>query len=285
MIVRDLMSTDLHFVEPDTNLYSANEFMWWHNIRHFPVIDKNKKFVGLLTKRDVLRNTLSSLQNVEEYTRKELDRRLLVSDVMRSHIVTVSPDRETVFAATLMRHERIGCLPVMEKDHLIGILTEADFLKLAWERKIVWGKADVIRGEKPMEPLVRDYMTPNPFTLRYDDWFPSAEVMMNWRKIKHIPVLNERREVIGILTHRDLLQALLTQQLPQREHVKKNFYDRFTVQDVMTKPVITTTKLTTLRDAAEEMIEKKISCLLVMENKKLEGIITEADYLKLAVKL
>ena len=62
-----------------------------------------------------------------------------VADIMRRDVVTVTPDTSTLDAVTLMKRYRIGCLPVVEDGHLVAILTEEDFLKIAaylLERKL-----------------------------------------------------------------------------------------------------------------------------------------------------
>ena len=118
--VGQFMSTDLFTVSPDDLIDLAASVMDWRHIRHVPVEDQEGRLVGLVTHRGLLRLMSSG----------DRDRGLTtVRDVMVANPVTVSPSTSSLEAIEIMRSNRVGCLPVVESDQLVGIVTSYDFLE------------------------------------------------------------------------------------------------------------------------------------------------------------
>jgi acetoin utilization protein AcuB len=127
MRVRDYMTTQVITVAPLDPAAHALDLIEAHRIDQLPVVVEGK-LVGLLTKKD-LRDALQSASEVAGRMRSSLDLgRLTVEMVMTPHVLTVRPDDPIVYAARLMRRERIGCLPVVEGSRLVGIVTRSDLL-------------------------------------------------------------------------------------------------------------------------------------------------------------
>ncbi len=133
MKVRDLMTTELFTLRAGHMLGLAEDIMAWQNIRHIPVVDDQNRLVGLLTHRDLLKASLSSFADVPRKEQHELLNHIRVKDIMTKNVASIDPDSDLRTAAALMIDKKIGCLPVVEEEVLVGILTEADFLTLAWE--------------------------------------------------------------------------------------------------------------------------------------------------------
>ncbi len=130
MRVRDLMSTDLVTLNVQSDLELAEGLMAVMRVRHLPVVSGNK-LVGLVTHRDLLRASLSTLtaHTAEEET--ALKTSVSVERIMRSNVATTTPDADVRDAIRRMRKRRWGCLPVVDdQQELVGIVTEADFLEL-----------------------------------------------------------------------------------------------------------------------------------------------------------
>ncbi|MEM9195067.1 MAG: CBS domain-containing protein [Myxococcota bacterium] len=87
--------------------------------------------VGVVTHRDLLRATESSLSNVLPQEQAAMDRWSRVSWIMERNVITVTPDTPLLEAAETLRKHNIGCLPVLGYDGVVGILTEADFVERA----------------------------------------------------------------------------------------------------------------------------------------------------------
>jgi CBS domain-containing protein len=131
-LVRDIMTRDVITVDEDESLFFLDDIMKKIRFRHVPVVE-NKMLVGLITERDVLAASVSTLRPEREAEQKELGDRVRVREVMRREVITIPPEAPLVDAVKLMLKHRLGCLPVVDEDqHLLGIVTDADFVKLAF---------------------------------------------------------------------------------------------------------------------------------------------------------
>jgi CBS domain-containing membrane protein len=133
MKVKDLMTIELFTLRPDHKLDLLDDVMSWQRIRHVPVVDPDNQLIGLVTHRDLLRVSVSSLAGVTRKDQRELYQHIQVGEIMQKDVITVGPEEDLRTAAAKMIDEKVGCLPVVYGGRLIGILTEADFLALAWE--------------------------------------------------------------------------------------------------------------------------------------------------------
>jgi CBS domain-containing protein len=119
--VGQFMSTDLFTVNPDDLIDLAASVMDWRHIRHVPVEDQEGRLIGLVTHRGLLRMMIGrGTGNREPVT---------VREIMVKEPVTVSPSTSALEAIEIMRSNRVGCLPVVESDQLVGIVTSYDFLE------------------------------------------------------------------------------------------------------------------------------------------------------------
>lgn len=127
--VKHLMTTDLFTLQEDDNLKTLDEVMGWRKIRHIPVVNYKKELVGLVTQRDFLNAAISQLAAVDEEEKTALYRSVQIKEVMRTNVSTVSPETSLKLAAKAMMDKKIGCLFVINESDLVGIITEADFVK------------------------------------------------------------------------------------------------------------------------------------------------------------
>ena len=124
--VSQLMATDLFTVRPNDLVDLAASVMDWKHIRHVPVEDDDGRLVGLVSHRDLLR--LLSHGLLDKQTQP-----MTVAEIMRRDPITVTPNTSTLEALSIMRRQKVGCLPVIENDKLVGIVTAYDFLALSAE--------------------------------------------------------------------------------------------------------------------------------------------------------
>jgi CBS domain-containing protein len=106
----------------------ANDVMTLGRIRHLPILD-NGKVVGVLSQRNLFHSALVTALGIRPKERKELLKAIRVNEVMSAPVITVSPDARLKEAARMMMEKKIGCLPVVENDTLVGLLTESDILR------------------------------------------------------------------------------------------------------------------------------------------------------------
>ncbi|SMO60293.1 CBS and ACT domain-containing protein [Melghirimyces algeriensis] len=123
MLVEEIMHSKIYSVTPCTSIQEALKQMKKHHVRHLPVIDGDQ-LVGLVTDRDLRSASPSTLAPKEL---QELLKRP-VSEIMVAPAITVHPLDFLEDAARLLYENRIGCLPVLKGDRLVGILTETDIL-------------------------------------------------------------------------------------------------------------------------------------------------------------
>ena len=123
-----VMSTELKTLPPSASLADARELMQEHRIHHLPIVEADNRIVGLLTLTDVLRASDSSLRDDGDRIRA---RDIGVADVMVTDVATVSREASLRQAALFLEKYRIGCLPVVDGDALVGIITDSDFVAVA----------------------------------------------------------------------------------------------------------------------------------------------------------
>jgi CBS domain-containing protein len=117
------MTTDVFTVSPEDIVDLAASVMEWKHIRHVPVEDSEGKLVGIVSHRDLLRLLARGRMAANEP--------IIVRDIMKSNPITATPDTSTPDAVRLMRSHNIGCLPVVEGDRLVGLVTAHDFLAIS----------------------------------------------------------------------------------------------------------------------------------------------------------
>jgi acetoin utilization protein AcuB len=127
--------------------------------------------------------------------------------------------------------------------------------------------------------LVKDRMTPNPITITPDTTFPDAFRIIREKGIRYLPVVNKRGKLIGIVTQTDLLHASPSSATTLSVFEVNYLLARLTVEEVMRTP-ITVPEDAPIESAAKVMVENGISCLPVMRDGDLVGIITETDIFK-----
>ena len=131
MHVQDLMSNDVLSIREDESLAKARAMMNVARIRHVPVVDRAGDFVGLITHRDILAVTVSRLADITPEVQADLDEGVRARDIMNNDVLTVEPDTKLLDAAKILLRHKYGCLPVLDGRRLVGMITEADFLRLA----------------------------------------------------------------------------------------------------------------------------------------------------------
>jgi len=142
--VGQFMTTDVFTVKPCDLIDLAASVMDWRHIRHVPVEDQEGRLVGLVTHRGLLRLLSHGQRSIVPVNP------VTVREVMIENPVTVSPSTSSLEAIEIMRNNRVGCLPVVESDQLVGIVTSYDFLEAAakvFQRHLAAPAEDQARGQ------------------------------------------------------------------------------------------------------------------------------------------
>ena len=120
--VSEFMVTDIFTVQKDDIVELVAELMEWKKIKYTPVEDQKGKLIGLVSSRMILTHLVRNKRSRKTKT---------VESIMVTNPITVTEDTNIIDAMELMREHRIGCLPVVTKGELAGIITEMDFLKIS----------------------------------------------------------------------------------------------------------------------------------------------------------
>jgi CBS domain-containing protein len=131
-VVREIMMGSPVTLSPDDTLDLASNLIALGRIRHIPIVE-NDKLVGLVSDRDVCSTTGGEVFGLRPKSKSALLKSVLVKDVMKRRLVTVNADTAIKDAARLMAAKKIGCLPVVERRRLIGLLTTTDVLRYVEE--------------------------------------------------------------------------------------------------------------------------------------------------------
>lgn len=130
-LVSDLMTTDVTTVGRNQNLKSADDIMRLGRIRHLPVVDEEGALAGIVTQRDLFYSGLLRALGYGSFARDKALDGLLVKEAMHTEVLTATPQTPLSQAAEQMLASKVGCLVVVSDRKIVGILTEADFVKLA----------------------------------------------------------------------------------------------------------------------------------------------------------
>jgi CBS domain-containing protein len=123
-----IMTADVITVPHTADLGTARSLMREHRIRHLPVVNSAGACVGLLSSTDVLAATDSWLRNSGERLHAH---DIPVSEIMVTEVATVDPHASIRQAALFLEKHRIGCLPIVSENRLVGIITDTDFVGVA----------------------------------------------------------------------------------------------------------------------------------------------------------
>jgi acetoin utilization protein AcuB len=134
ILVKEVMSSPVCSVAPNTRLPVIKHLLHEHSIRHLPVVDRGE-LIGMISLGDV-RNAFPSdaaLLSIHDIS-NQLDK-ITAADILRLGVVTVAADAPLADAVALLLQHRIGCLPVLEARRMIGIVTASDILRASFPRE------------------------------------------------------------------------------------------------------------------------------------------------------
>ncbi len=160
MLVRDVMTHDVITISSNLPILEAKHLLESHRFERLPVVDKGK-LVGLVTKDDLLKASPSPASSLSRGEFLYVLSKQTVREIMKKNIVTVTPDTPVTQALLIAQEKRVGCLPVVEGEKIVGILTPNDFfykvvnplfgIGETGKRIIVYGVEDVEQIKKVLD--------------------------------------------------------------------------------------------------------------------------------------
>jgi len=133
MLVEDRMSKPPITVRDNVGVEEALRLMHSEGVRRLPVIDKQGNMVGIVSELDLLKASPSPATSLSVYEIPYLLAKIKMKDVMTEDVVTVNEDTPLEEAAHIMADNKIGGMPVVRDDKLVGIITETDLFKVFLE--------------------------------------------------------------------------------------------------------------------------------------------------------
>ena len=245
MEVRDVMSERVVTIFPDETASTAARMMAENKISCMVVVDEGT-VSGILTEGNFLRREAEIKRDFDEIT---------VAEVMTCPVETVPPDYSILKASKMVAEKCIKRLPVIEDGRLIGIITQTDLIRALTPYGMQWEIANIMNRDVTgiqSETSVAEV----------------AEIMAS-HNISCIVVF-ESKKVAGVFTERDLVKKVIAQ---RRDPAC------IAVGQVMSGPPVTVSPDCSVFNASRMMEKMKIRRLVVMEDERLCGIVTQTDIL------
>ena len=128
LTVADLMSHEAATLWRNDELSIADNLMALGRIRHIPILDEDGRLAGIVSQRDLFRSALVKALGYGSVAQDRALKNIRIKEVMTNDVFTTTPHTPLNEAAALMLQHKVGCLPVLDGDKLVGILTESDFV-------------------------------------------------------------------------------------------------------------------------------------------------------------
>lgn len=281
-----IMDNDPPVVTRDIRLSRALKLFQERHIRHLPVCEGDR-LVGLLSDRELRRYSLSMLfQDRPHVNEVFLDHVLSVTDVCRDDYVSLSPTATLFDALEAMETTKHYCVPVVDRGYrLLGVVSVRQ--ALAYLADVSRSKDQFGRPQKTTiarkRIAVSDVMTREPTTIGVAAGLSDAVSLMERGGFRHLPVV--RNDIpVGLLSQGDILRFTYSAVFGEDAAEQWRFIDRVTdVESVMSPVIPRVSPSTPVSDAAQRLLDEPTGALLVLTNggKRLEGIITERDFIAL----
>jgi CBS domain-containing protein len=126
--VSDIMTRDVITLNRNDSLTTADDVMRLGRIRHIVVVHDDGALAGVLSQRDLFLGGLLRALGYGSHAKAQALATMFVKDAMAADPITTTPTTTLTEAAAIMLKNKIGCLPVLEKRKLVGIVTESDFV-------------------------------------------------------------------------------------------------------------------------------------------------------------
>jgi len=193
--VKKIMTNDPICVRESTPLEEVIEIFIEKNVGGTPVVDKEDILISLITERDIIRYLMD---RIEEKT---------VQDYMTEDPIVATPGMRLKDVARVMLRNGFRRLPVVSEDRLVGMVTSTDFIRLLGSD---WAFNHMITGnvKEITNVRVEEVMTKDPLRVCKDDSLKSTAEIMIKGSIGALPVVEDRDNLVGIITEKDIIAFL-----------------------------------------------------------------------------
>ncbi len=275
--VMDLATKDVKTIPPRSTIMNALKIMINCNFRRMPIADAGtKRLEGIISATDlvnffgggekhniVLKRYSGNLSAaVNEY----------VDEIMVRKVITVDYTSSWQDALELMLEKRVGGCPIVDKeDKVVGIITERDILKF-------------LANQTKLDGYVREYMTSGVITAEPDMTIEEAMRLMISKKIRRLPVIRDG-VLVGLITVREILKYFAIGEAFRvletgnvKDALQKPLTTLLSNEAIMSgRDTLTFRSNEKISEVVRRMIEAGVGAALIVDDGRLEGIITERD--------
>ena len=309
------MTTNVRTLALDDTVEACLKCMKDNRVRHVPVMDmptddsEKPYFVGVVSERDIFRRISPYVGKLGQEDTDSTALQMPLVHVVTRNPRSASPGTPMPEMLVSMIDDHVDMLPVLENGDLVGVVTAGDitklFVRLDAIRQLCTEPGSRTRlvdlaGRSGPEAAalltsvfrtVQDIMTEQPVSLEQQHSLSDAiEVMRNGR-FRHVPIVSQEGELIGIVSDRDVLRHLSIDGM--RQHPSEGFRDglfetdpkdpdlKFPVTRAMRQEVVHVSPDCGIYDAAKTMNDLSVSCLPVVDDQKnLQGMVTVTDLMR-----
>lgn len=260
MLVKEVMHRDVLAVYENDMLRSALVAMLKRGVRHAPVL-RDGQVVGILSERNVLGH------------RARHGRDGMVAEAMTEEPYVIDPETSLETASAIMSTHKIGCLPVVDSHSLVGIISTTDLATALAQAPVPTRVAGPARAKDVMQVEVQVI---HPEDTLLDAAHPLLQV-----GIRHLPVVDGDRTLIGMFSDRDLRSVLGDpRRLLDRGKLQKHL-EATRVSQIMTRDPSYVSRDASLDDISTLLVNQRVGALPVVDDDmKVVGIISYMDMLR-----
>ena len=247
-------------VDADEKLERAARVMLENGIRHLPVLEHGK-LAGVLSERDLLAfHGYGGLQAP-------------VSEAMKREVEWARADDDVSQVAERMAAHKLGCMPLVDGEEVVGIVTTTDLLGL-----------EVAQAPAPrawlLERTAGDLMSAEPLHVHPDDRLLDALSRMSQRGVRHLPVVDGERRPVAMLSDRDVRRAIGDVAAREGESGVARRVVEYRVQDVASVPVMVVEERTPLSGFLRRFVDDRVGAVAVVDDEgRLAGVVSYIDVL------
>jgi len=263
-------------INQNSIILDALEKITKHNIRGIIVTDEKERLRGIVMATDLVnylgggeyyriieqrhKGNIYSAMNEEK-----------ISSIMNPMPIFVRKSQKLLEIIKIMESNGLGMLPVLDKNKIIGVITEHDIVKHL-----------IYENNKNLGKTVKEIMTRNIVASYENDTLKRVAQLMSLYGFRRIPIISyQNNEIIGIVSAKDFVSYFGSHRV-FKEAISSNIEEilKLPLTEIMRKEVFTITGDEDIAKAAEDMIDNGVNSLIVInDNKEAIGIITERDVL------
>ena len=256
MKAKDLMTKDVQTIDKDERLETVLDIMRKHRVSKLVVTEKGRA-VGVVTDGDVA-DELGAIKN-----RGVPATHLHATSAMRRKFASATPDTPVADILRILLEDDAGIVPVLHDDVCVGVVTASDLLAM-------------VKEPKPLSEV----MTTHLHAVAPSDRVIHARRVMVDNHVERLPVI-EGGKLVGIVGEGDIARGFAEFKRTVADNHQRAALQRFLIEDVMQRNVVTATTETTAVDAVRLMKTNDVGSLPILRGDRLVGIVTRTDLLRL----